>query len=52
MVNMDSGYLRGYVVDINVFSEKDDLFMMSQAEFSEVASKIFKRNNASYDNFK
>ena len=53
MVNLDSGYVRGYVVDINVFPEKDDLFKLPQAEFSDVASKIFKRrNNASYESFK
>ena len=53
MVNHDSGYVRGYVVDINVFPEKDDLFKLPQAEFADVASKIFKRrNNASYESFK
>ena len=52
MVNLDSGYVRGYVVDINVFPEKEDLFKLTQAEFADVASKIFKRrNNASYESF-
>ena len=49
ILNRDSGYVQGYVVHINAFPEKDDLFKKPQV----VASKILKRRNeASYDNFK